>query len=114
MKKTIATLLIAGAVVTTVSYSADASKNDLSSQKSIVVKQDGAEIEKVEAMRFKALVRAARFAGSAAKNAWKSVPAGDRMGVTEAFQSAIGLGGIEKSSKNDGSKVNELIYLFDK
>lgn len=114
MKKTVATLLIASAVFTTISFSADASNNDLESQKVIVVKKGSAEVEDVEAMRLKSMVRAARFAGSAVKNAWKSAPAGDRVGVTQAFQNAIGLGGIEKSSKNDGSKLNELIYLFDK
>ncbi|MCD8822118.1 hypothetical protein BUZ15_00090 [Staphylococcus gallinarum] len=60
----------------------------------------------------KGAVKGAKAVGSSAKQAWKGMSSLDRASVTQAAQSAIGLGGIEENSDNTIQDDSE--YIFDK
>lgn len=111
MKKAIFAVTIAVSLFASLGLTASANQNGLESQKQIIVNEES--LGTVEPAAIPAVVAAARVAGSVATRAWKAIPAGDRALVTQALQSAIGLGGIEKSDNKNSKSLDELEYLFD-
>jgi len=105
-KRILSSTLAAGLVISVgLSSSAFAANHDVKAQNKITVVDS--KIGTVDSEP-QWMVKAA---GSAVKNAWNAIPAGDRYMVTEAIQRMIGLGGVQKDQNFDNE---DLEYLFDK